>query len=114
MPKIVVQTKVEKKTNAEGILTTTTNKNASSVKVNNPTSISVKPCYPVRIARKLTTSHSDIQLVWTELVDSVFVTPKQSGVTLNVPADASCKAPAFDYFRFQALPFNDTISVIVY
>ncbi|KAK3360761.1 hypothetical protein B0T25DRAFT_629734 [Lasiosphaeria hispida] len=95
MPKIAVQTKVEKKTNAEGVMTTSGGN--SSVKVSNPSSISV-----------------DIRLVWTELVDSVFVTPKQSGVNLNVPADASGKAPAFDSFRFQALPSNDTISVVVY
>ncbi|KAK0707167.1 hypothetical protein B0T21DRAFT_455199 [Apiosordaria backusii] len=95
MPKIAVQTKVEKK--AAGVLSTTGDSKASSVTVNNPTSISV-----------------DIQLVWTELVDSVFVTPKQSGVTVNVPAIDSGKAPAFDSFRFQALPSEHTISIIVY
>lgn len=56
----------------------------------------------------------DIKLAWTELVDGVFVAPKQSGATLNEPADASGRAPAFDSFRFQALPSNDTISVLVY
>lgn len=47
-------------------------------------------------------------------MDGVFGAPKQSGATLNAPADSSGKPPAFDSFRFQALPTADTISVIVY
>ncbi|KAK4455336.1 hypothetical protein QBC34DRAFT_460231 [Podospora aff. communis PSN243] len=101
MPKIALQTKVDKTANAGGKVTTTTsadNKSSTgTVNVGNPASVSV-----------------DIRLAWTELVDFVFVAPKQSGATLNVPADASGKAPAFDSFRFQALPSNDTISVLVY
>ncbi|KAI1293914.1 hypothetical protein F5Y03DRAFT_411206 [Xylaria venustula] len=95
MPKLVLQTSSDRKAAGQGTMATTGT--TSTVHVNSLAKLSV-----------------DIKLAWTEQIESVFVAPRQSQVTLSVPSDTSGQPPAFESFWFEAVPSTDTVSVIVY